>query len=375
MLESYIVEQNIESKTISWLRFVMAALVVILHAKDWFYPSGEYIYYNLIRIVVSDGVCRLAVPTFFLISGYLYYKNIHKFSSIYDFWKNQNLKRIKSLLIPYLLWNIIGIVLFVSSVFILQGVDAALDFCENRGWHMMLWNNNRIGENLNDNINILGLLMHGSVPINGPLWFIRDLFILNILSPLIYYVVKKMGGYWLFLMSIFYIFNIWIPFEGFSASGFYFFSLGCFLQLKNKMLHNAFANYYKYIGLISFILFAFMVFMYNESLMYSKILLRAFTVFGSLFLLYVVSVGIKHNKLKVYTKLNDSSFFIFALHMLIIPSIIIRVFNFILPFENEMIFILKYIGASFVDILACILIFYVCKMHFPKVTSILSGGR
>ena len=104
---------SITSKTIEWLRFFCIVVVVLLHAVGSPMDGREVIsyhngVYDTIRILFSEGFCRIAVPTFFLISGYLFFFKLEEWST--DIWFNKLKKRVRTLLIPYLLWNLIAII-------------------------------------------------------------------------------------------------------------------------------------------------------------------------------------------------------------------------------------------------------------------------
>lgn len=75
--------QSLQSVTIDYLRFPMALAVVFIHSKgeptialpDYAHFAGTD-FFNLLRIVMSNVLTSVAVPTFFLISGFLYFLNV-----------------------------------------------------------------------------------------------------------------------------------------------------------------------------------------------------------------------------------------------------------------------------------------------------------
>ena len=91
------------------LRFPLVVLIVFLHLKgepsdmciDWHHFSLVD-FYNCVRIYLSCIVCNVAVPSFFVMSGYLFYHRNNTLS-IGLFWK-KIYHRLKSLCIPYLFW-------------------------------------------------------------------------------------------------------------------------------------------------------------------------------------------------------------------------------------------------------------------------------
>lgn len=78
----------LQSQTIDWLRFPLAVAVVFIHSfgiKEYTLPSlnissltGMDVY-NLIRICFSNVLTHVAVPTFYLISGFLFFLGLKEF--------------------------------------------------------------------------------------------------------------------------------------------------------------------------------------------------------------------------------------------------------------------------------------------------------
>ena len=82
------------SKVIDSLRFPMAVLVVLIHS----YMTGV----GLVGKLLYDVITRVAVPTFFLISGFLFYKRLEQWK--WDVWKIKVKKRVWTLVVPYFVW-------------------------------------------------------------------------------------------------------------------------------------------------------------------------------------------------------------------------------------------------------------------------------
>ena len=83
---------QIESKVISWLRFPIAMLVVFVHV-----PRAEG---NLTEWIWSDAIASMAVPLFFVLSGYLYFINISQDASPNDWYWRKTKSRLLSIGIP-----------------------------------------------------------------------------------------------------------------------------------------------------------------------------------------------------------------------------------------------------------------------------------
>lgn len=100
-----------QSRVIDTMRFPLAAMVVLLHSQqigtdynlpNWTNMSGEDIF-TAVNIFFSHALCHVAVPVFFVISGYLFFYGIKKFDGKIYFDK---LKKRSRFIIPYLLWNL-----------------------------------------------------------------------------------------------------------------------------------------------------------------------------------------------------------------------------------------------------------------------------
>ena len=89
------------SNKIKNISLVLTFLVVILHAYN-LEDSETVLSINfLIQNVISYGICTIAVPMFFMISGYLFF---YKFNPTLQEWINKYKKRFKSLMIPFVIW-------------------------------------------------------------------------------------------------------------------------------------------------------------------------------------------------------------------------------------------------------------------------------
>lgn len=113
---------SVESKMIEWLRPFLMFLVVFLHSvgmpmsgnKTISFHNGEF---DTLRIAISEGICHVAVPTFFLISGFLFCKNIEKWNWLR--WGNKVKRRVRTLLAPYVFWNLLNAIFNVSILYLL----------------------------------------------------------------------------------------------------------------------------------------------------------------------------------------------------------------------------------------------------------------
>ena len=165
------------------------------------------------------------VPTFFLLSGYFFFKkeaNEFKLSN----YKTKLKKRIHTLLIPYIIWCILALILYIIFYYIKYN---SFPFT-----------------------NITSLITcfffhNGTIifpfPINGPLWYIRDLIILVIFSPIIFFILNNLNSTKFTLLICFII----LPYLQLPLSllfiGFIWFSIGASISIKKRNIISSFTKY------------------------------------------------------------------------------------------------------------------------------------
>jgi surface polysaccharide O-acyltransferase-like enzyme len=121
--------EELQSATIDLLRFPLIFMVIFIHLSytavhlpDADSPLfSEQGILNLLYLLLSDGICRLAVPTFFIISGFLFFINVTDFT--WEQYKYKIKRRFRSLVIPYFLWNLIAIILSVAALALLPSIS------------------------------------------------------------------------------------------------------------------------------------------------------------------------------------------------------------------------------------------------------------
>ena len=366
------------SKVITWLRFPLACLIVLLHSQiqePTYRPivvSSGFAY--ALKILLSEGICRIAVPAFFLISGYLFFLNLEKWDK--DVWIGKMKRRIHTLLIPYILWNLVGIAYTCITPYvgaITEGADSLLSIFQERGWIRLFWDSNRIMEQWSPpTVNILGVTMHNGMPANTPLWFIRDLIVINLFSPFIYAFVKNTKYYGLAVLCVFFILNTWLPIEGFSIIGFLFYSIGAFFAIFSKDLIDSFSKVKttSYVGSIAFLVLLVVTFGKHWSAQYIQ---RLFQLFGVV-AVFNMTVSLMKKDGSICIKLADSSFFLYASHIFIISAIAF-VLNKLVPSTNQVMLALKYLLSATITVAICEGVFQIMKKVCPGFLSFICGNR
>lgn len=162
------------SRRLNVYKLLLTVLVVYIHANSngANFASGavtasEPVWLSSFRFFLSNCVARAAVPGFFLTSAVLLYRKP-------VCWKENMAKKLRTLGVPYLILNTLWIAVFFAA----QQLPLARDFFSNPdkiigSWSPVDWLNAYLG-------------FRGSrYPFLYPLWFVRDLLVLNLLAPLL----------------------------------------------------------------------------------------------------------------------------------------------------------------------------------------------
>lgn len=372
--EELVFNSELLSKTIDWLRFPLAVLVILIHVypqtNPLFIPIHEININNINVLALYSIIGRLghyfsqiAVPFFFFTSGYYFFKgNVFTFS----IYKRKMTNKFKTLVLPYILWNTIAICLSLPSLYNRIDVHYLLSCF----WNVISWSNQSIFQfSINHTI---------SAPIVFPLWFLRDLIVLNLLSPLIYLGIKKFGVIFIYILSAAYIFNI-CSLPGIGVTGIFFFSFGAYLRLKGI---DVIMQCYKLKSMAMAIsLIMLFVTLIQDGNPITSISINIYCIFGLISAINLVSKAISINRIKVHSNLSKMSFFIYSIHTIIFVKLSILTFSKII---SEKIFmsniyhiglICSYFTSPIICTCICIVIFNTLKKVSPKFLSVLTGNR
>ncbi|MDR1172424.1 MAG: acyltransferase [Bacteroidales bacterium] len=360
--------EELQSKTINWLRFPLIAMVVLAHTVtdddtlreyvsliDYKHLSGMDVS-NLTRFLLSAVVPYVIVPCFFMFSGFLFF---YKTKNVW----NRNIylgkikSRIKTLLIPYLLWNIIPVALVALLAFMKfdGSLRSIMNELQEKGILKIFWN-----------------YYHEafvSYPYNAPLWYVRDLIIVALCSPLVYYFVKytKLLGT-VILGILFFVGNARFPVVAF------FFTFGAYFAVHGRNMIMELRKG-RWIWLCSTVITLILSVYYtgSDKYIYPFIL---FNIFGCFVTINIASRLIERG----YVTINRSSFlsrtgfFIYAAHGMILRTCI-KLLNITFNSTGALILGVKFFLAPAVCVSVCVALYWIADKTVPKLLGILTGSR
>lgn len=330
---------NYLSEKIKVLSFLLTVLIAILHANMANLCTGSV---SFLQEVMTAEITRIAVPLFYLISGFLFFIN---YQNTWGDYRRKLSARTRSLLIPYILFLLCGSL----AMFVLGRVYTIEEF-------------GRILKN--------GILY--SPPIFYPLWFLRDLYVMVLFAPIVYWVVKRVPI--LLIVPI----VVWLlgknPFAFPMTEAMLFFSVGAFLSTKVTWLEQT-EHRGAWGCIILWLLLCFM-----NRYVCEFVISLPYATHCVILLLGIYAVWILYDKL--YPKFNDCvksakiykfSFFIYLLHE---PILTIFKKTSLCVFGNSSWSIgIIYVFAPILTILVVYGVGLILNTYFPKVLALITGGR
>lgn len=344
-----------QSTLIKAMRFPLIVLVVIAHSLGFESmeiagnPSGWTVY-HFFSEMISHTFAPLSVCWFYVFSGYLFFNNWNEEKGFLWSIINKCKKRIKTLLIPYIIWNLlaVGIVTAISLLFIRLGI----------GTH------NNIPQ-----FDPIEWLWSG--PADYPLYFIRDLIILIVATPILYQLFKRFKWLSLFFLVAIYFspFETGIP----TMRSIFFFGLGSWLSIWRYTILD-FVKKTKWPAfIITIILLPIVTILGSTN--YHETMLRVFFPFGMVFFMNICDRLIENDNIcSKLCSLSSSVFFIYAAHEIQILGWTKGAFVRLLG-DNIAGCWIGYFGVPIVVIFVCLALFKILNKIMPKTLSLICGGR
>jgi len=212
------------SKKFRFWSFVSMVLLVFVHGynldirymQPWTIPGQSMTLTAFTEYFLANGIFRFRIPMLFIISGFLYALHDQKP------YKQRTNKRLRTLLVPYLIWSAIGILF----TYLLESFPTGRELVQ--GSHIVQIDDTR--QLLHDYKWYELVFRWIFLPVPYQLWFIRVLLIYNIAYPAIRWCVLHHTGKWIFFSVALLMWLGTMGFVFFEGEGLLFFSLGVWMQ-------------------------------------------------------------------------------------------------------------------------------------------------
>ena len=340
------------------LSFVSIVMVLYIHT---YYTEGEDMVALGIMEKLVSRLCVIAVPLFYAISGYLFFLKMPKgINSI----GGKLRKRVRTLLVPYLIANVLTFLFYVMLNFLIQvvpSIGAAVNF--------------RILDVVAQGVWPTLRLLFIDPPVAFQLWFVRDLMLVMLFSPILYAVLRwisKTNLHWLAL-TLLLLSHVFIGYRMIMAVA--WFSVGGLLAIHPKLMITYRApRIFCYICLVVFVAFIVM----NSFLTLPSSAARAIPVVGlpTVWLVYDQFTPphrlAEVNSSWLLQRLCPYTFFIYLTHE---PMLNILKKLPMLLSRNEWIFIVSYLCVPLMYVVVACVMGYLLKRYIPKAYYLYTGGR
>lgn len=341
------------SLSIETLRFPLILFIIFLHCytSTSAVTRGHDIYFRLIY-PFSLWLGETGVPAFFFISGLLFFNSKKTYIQ-----KINN--RVYTLLVPYLFFNALILcgylcLMYLGKTIIVAGKDltdySLVDYIR-AFWDRGVWD-------------------HGNgSPLLCPLWYIRNLMVLVILSPIIYYMVK----YTKLLFPVFFGL-LWINAHdsAYTLQSLTMFSLGAYFPICDRNPIEI-SERFKVFFVSVFMFLAIMDFLHlYMSIPFALPIHRLSLVANTFFFICFLGVFMYHHHI-YYSFLSKSAFLVFCIHYpftIYLRPLFARINGY-----NDTILVFAYFLSVACIIILCILVYKWLKSILPGYMTVITGNR
>lgn len=336
------------------LKALMLLGVVVNHA----WAASQYITTPQIPPVhfvswFSNVLIVSGLPVFFFLSGYFAGRKSDELLT-WEGYRTMLGKKIHSLLMPYLAWNLLFIVFYLSVGGVVPRIGQ------------------RVASLHLDTVQgaISSCLGIGRNPIDAPLWFVRDLFLIFLISPIVVWFVKS--SRWLLVGAVVSLMCFGFPYEKWYS--FVFFLAGI-MAARSGFVIRWFTKY-RWFSIWIWILASVAVYWgmvrYGVNHLDMRIMIWYFVlaVFAWLGMLTWMELG----PTTVFVRyITPASFFIYCAHFLVC-SIFLHLIAGKVPDSAIKLMLLYgvFIGMGGITMIT---MFHVAKRYFHRTLAVFTGGR
>lgn len=317
--------------------------------------------YLIISELISHSFGRVAVPFFFFISGYLL---LYKEDYSPSFYAKNLKKKARTLLVPYIIWNFVCLGAYwlkttLSARLGLEVYDRELEILAQPLWY------------------------HFVESINFPLWYVRDLMVMNLLLPAFYYLFKYTKPWGILLLYICYIVGLELPLPGFGSAAMLYVGSGIYCGW-HKVDVLTLCHRYRYAALVGLMALMFTA-LFNNQHPQVEYLIRLYIPLGIISTLNAMAWIYRRSLRKGAWSVSGlcirfcryclpASFFVYVTHTLFVNKTINSVLNALGNGSGYWQLFVYFSGVG-ITIAVCILGYKLLSRLSPRLMVVLTGGR
>lgn len=349
-------------RTISFIAILLVFLQHSINFVGYIDPSAVFFWQGNVntvtQYVVGYGFARPAVALFFLLSGYLFFRNFVLAKTVEKY-----RSRYRTLLIPYILWNTLAL-LFIIGLQLIPAIQTTI---------ASFYTGYLPGRTIQQYIQII--INHG---VSFQLWFLYDLILYALAAPIIYLAIRYLSVLLLLPLCFIWIFRIPIPsYLAFLDRGGLFYLIGAYIAMRPIAISGTTSKkLFISTGLLWMISLAaktYITFIPGGFVTYLPIIDNAAIIFG----LCAIWFGYDaYANLRVMSWLSGQAlftFFIYAAHEPLLE--LLKYVGISIMGRNEMSLLVSYFGVPIATYLLCVVGAKALKRYASSIYNVLTGGR
>ncbi len=296
---------DLRSRSLDFLRYPLAIVVLVVHtcSAHNFTNDGcdtDLLDFGAVRwlfLSVRAFLSDQSVPVYFFIAGYVFFLNISLTRRIYT---RKLRNRFRSLLVPYVLWNLLA---FAATLPSLTSPDAGTVA-------------RRIGAALVGVAYEPGGLIF---PADAPMWFVRNLMVMAAAAPLLAWLLKRTGGRCIALFGIIWALPATRHLGGWQLQeAIFFFSWGAWMSHSRRDMMAEFGRFRR----LSFAVYptaATAAALFSESCPQAAYVFKTIAIVSGLFFAYNIAASIvSRHRTTTAARLAPAAFFVYSSHYIIL---------------------------------------------------------
>ncbi len=371
---------NLRSQALDLLRFPLAVIIVFIHVSSYLenianQPDQSHPLLVAVCHIIKGFMTDQSVPIYYFISGFVFFLGIELTKEKYI----QKLKnRVKSLLIPYIVWNTIAVLILVvrflpfinTRFFVMQKLNITLTGLLSCYWeydHSLVQDIMPSNEIINNSY---------FFPINEPLWFVRDLMIVVLFTPLIWWILRRTKNYVICLLGIFWLVSpYFLNVDHYNLiTAFFFFSFGAYMSINRKDMLVEFGKYFK----SSMVVYPLLGILYIVSSYYSPEwcwIIKQFNIMAGLLFGYNIAVWLLKNGIcKASPFLSSASFFVYVSHDLLVVYFT-AFLNILIQPTLDITYMCVFFLSSLLIVGLLLAVFWLLRTYCPAFLKIIAGRK
>lgn len=340
-----------ELRELNLARTILILSVVLIHSSPIARIQPQHVGQvgeDIVNILLM-GICGPCVPLFFAISGLLFFRSIRPWS--WRGWKFKLERRVGSMLVPYILWNIIASLVFMLKVRYMGADDFGV-FADG-DLHLPRY--------------LAGFWdLHEGLPYDFALWFLRNLMIFCILAPVVYLIAAR--------TSVFFVAAaLYLCFVQNTNYGFEYFVAGAWLGMHPEWYDRLTGRKVAFGALAVWIVLAFFIGLNIIPESYYGLVVTVRNVSALMALPGLCRLA-SYDKTPVrLKKLQPAAFFIYAIHSMLCTAASKACLSLT---GDSTAGIVAALFLTFAILVAVSYLAYrVCSVCCPRLGMVLSGGR